>query len=70
MDELEMFRFSYKKLLENYKKSNLVMYGRPDMFQYHQNELNQSIAEFLLQPYWNKILKIPEIDEFNERTEK
>ncbi len=68
--ELEMMKLAYCNLLNKYKKSNLVCFGRPDNFQFHQNELNQSIAEYLLQPFWKTLFELPEEAQWNERTEK
>jgi len=42
----------FKALEEALEKTNLVCYGRPDQFQYYQNELSKTIANFLLKPYW------------------
>ncbi len=42
----------YEALQEALYRSNDVRYARPDQFQYYQNQLSQSIANFLLIPYW------------------
>ena len=42
----------YKELQEALDRSNMVSFGRPDQFQYYQNELSKHIAAFLLTPYW------------------
>lgn len=41
----------YKELEDALKKTEMVCYGRPDQFQYYQNELSKTIARFLLKPY-------------------
>lgn len=43
--------------------SNLISCGRPDQFQYYQNELSKAIANFLLIPYWEKQNKKQQKDE-------
>jgi hypothetical protein len=64
----EAFGVAYRNLIDKYRKSNMVSYGRPDNFQFHQNELSQAIAELLLQPIVLKVFQCEE--EGNERTEK
>lgn len=46
----------YEELKHFYQKTMEVRFGRPDEFQYHQNNLCQKLAEFLLNPYmkWMK----------------
>jgi len=44
----------FQDLQEALDKSNMICYGRPDQFQYYQNELSKNIARFLLLPYLEK----------------
>jgi hypothetical protein len=41
----------YEALKMALLKSNAINYGRPDQFQYYQNELSKAVAIFLLKPY-------------------
>lgn len=43
----------YKNLEEVYNAARSVRHGRPDLFQFHQNELCHAIAQFILCPYWS-----------------
>jgi hypothetical protein len=47
----------YKKLETALDHASAVCYGRPDQFQYYQNELNIEIAKFLLKPYVERQLQ-------------
>ena len=42
----------YEKIFDKYKKATMISYGSPDQFQFRQNELMLSLAEFILTPYW------------------
>ncbi len=43
-----------KELLDLLQKSQLVKYGSPDEFQYHQNRLTRAIAKYVLKYYLDK----------------
>lgn len=43
----------YQDLQEALDNSNRVSCGRPDQYQYYQNELSKAIANFLLLPFWD-----------------
>jgi len=60
---------SYQQLFDAYKKSQMIAYGSPDQFQYHQNQLCRTMAEFLLTPFINH-LKEAEKNKANEINEK
>lgn len=44
----------YKSLEDALVQSELICNGRPDIYQYYQNQLNKSIARFILKPYFEK----------------
>ena len=46
----------YDRLQEAFTKTNQICYGRPDQFQFYQNELSKAIAYFLLLPYYHQKL--------------
>lgn len=46
MNETE--KLALKNIFEAYKKSELVMYGSPDQFQFRKNQLLTAIADFIL----------------------
>lgn len=51
----EQYNFTiedYKPLMEAFQDSRTVANGAPDRYQFYQNELTKSIAEFLLKPYY------------------
>lgn len=51
MDEKYVYtEKDYEILEEALNKSNQICYGRPDQFQFYQNELTKAIAHFLLLP--------------------
>jgi hypothetical protein len=54
MDEYKYTDEDYKELEKAHMNSNLICYGRPDQFQYYQNELSQAIATFIMKPYQYK----------------
>jgi hypothetical protein len=47
----------YKKLETALDHASAVCYGRPDQFQYYQNELTIEITKFLLKPYVERQLQ-------------
>lgn len=51
-EEIDKRQFDYQDLDNLHTESNLVCNGRPDIYQFHQNQLCQKIAEFILKPYW------------------
>ena len=51
----------YEELETALSRSEMISFGRPDQFQYYQNELSKCIARFLLKPYLAE--KIKETDE-------
>ena len=42
----------YRELFEKYKKATMISFGSPDQYQFHQNELAKSLAEFILLPFY------------------
>lgn len=46
-DDLERFERLYAAKLT----ATLIATGRPDLYQYNQNELIHAVADFLLEPY-------------------
>jgi hypothetical protein len=52
-----MYEYSeedYQKLKEALHKAQSIAYGRPDIFQYYQNELSHHIANFLLKGHYQE----------------
>lgn len=49
----------YEQLELFLHRATSVAHGSPDQYQFHQNELNKCIAEFLLRPYRRKKLLKP-----------
>ena len=47
----------YQELEAALMRAVSISHGRPDQFQYYQNELTQHIAYFLLKPYRMKRLQ-------------
>ena len=41
----------FQELEASLMRSESIGFGRPDQFQYYQNELTKDIATFLLRPY-------------------
>jgi len=54
MNEYKYTDEDYIELEKAYDSANMICNGRPDQFQYHQNQLSYSVAIFLLKPYWYK----------------
>lgn len=44
----------YKTLNEALARTEAVSLGRPDMFQYFQNELSKTIARLILAPFYQQ----------------
>lgn len=51
INENEIFE-NIKKLEISLKNSQQICNGRPDIYQYYQNELTQEIAKFLIKSYY------------------
>ncbi len=51
----------YQELEAALIRAESVAYGRPDQFQYYQNELNKEIAHFLLRPYKIENMKLKKV---------
>jgi hypothetical protein len=45
----------YQQLAEALARAEGVQFGRPDMFQYFQNELSKAVARFVLAPYLQQL---------------
>jgi hypothetical protein len=41
-----------KNIAEKYKQASFVSLSSPDQYQFRQNELMRSLAEFILTPFW------------------
>lgn len=50
----------YQELEASLMRSDQICYGRPDQFQYYQNELSKALAHFLLKPYRMRLLEKPD----------
>jgi hypothetical protein len=53
-DELLFCGYSeeeFDQLATALRNTEMISCGRPDMFQYYQNELTKHVARFLLKPY-------------------
>lgn len=55
-EEFKYCDADYDRLQDMLNKSNQIAYGRPDQFQFYQNELSKAVAYFLLLPYYHKKL--------------
>lgn len=45
----------YAQLAEALARAESVQFGRPDMFQYFQNELSKIVARLVLSPYLKQL---------------
>ena len=57
MNDFQYTDNDYDELDAALNRSNAISHGRPDQYQYYQNELSKYIAHFLLKPYYVKNLK-------------
>lgn len=46
----------YQDLMESLRQANSIANGRPDHFQYQQNQLLRDVVNFLLKPYLERKL--------------
>ncbi len=53
---IEIDDAQYAKLRDLYKKATSVVYGKPDEYQMHQNNLTRHISEFIIVNYDQQIL--------------
>jgi hypothetical protein len=68
MKNFEYTENDYQELEAALMRSNAVSYGRPDQYQYYQNELSKHIASFLLRPYRMKKMEEKKNQDNDEKT--